>query len=218
MRGTQFYVRNLNYPLVVSAGAGGAQPTVLTLAAVGLSGRVDLRWARPAGAVAVRVLRSTTGHAASADATAQTAVYEGAATSAADVGLANGTTYRYTAFARNAAGTWSAPATASVTPAPLTVATKLTIAAAPTSVRLPAPFVLSGTLKPGVTGDLIAVEVQKPGSARWSYSSARLTYNASSWWYRYTPKLRGTYRFRARFGGGGGRIGSATGVAPVMVR
>jgi hypothetical protein len=105
-----------------------------------------------------------------------------------------------------------------VTPAPLTTPTQLTIAASPTSVRLPTPFVLSGTLKPGVSGDLVAVEVQKPGSFRWSYSSARLTYDAVKWWYRYTPKLRGIYRFRARFDGGGGRIGSATGVMAVTVR
>lgn len=218
LRGTQFYFRNLSYPLVVSAGSGGSQPTTLTLSAVGLSGKVDLRWAKPAGAVAVRVLASTSGHATSPDALAQRVVYEGAAVSATDSGLTNGTVYFYTAFARDDAGTWSVPATASVTPAPLTTPTKLTIAAAPTSVKLPSPFVLSGTLKPGVTGDLIAVEVQKPGSYRWSYSSARLTYNTSSWWYRYTPKVRGIYRFRARFGGGGGRIGSVTGILSVTVR
>ena len=107
MRGTQFYVRNLNYPLVVSGSSGGSQPTTLTLSAVGLSEKVDLRWAMPSGAVAVRVLRSTTGHAPSADATAQTSVYEGAAASATDPGLTNGTQYFYTAFARNGTGAWS---------------------------------------------------------------------------------------------------------------
>jgi hypothetical protein len=60
--------------------------------------------------------------------------------------------------------------------------------------------------------------VQKPGLARWSYSSARLTYNISSWWYRYTPKVRGTYRFRTRFDGGGGRMASITGILSVTVR
>ena len=38
---------------------------------------------------------------------------------------------------------------------------------------------------------------RKPGTSRWSYSSNRVTYASSGvgglWWYRYTPKLRGTY-------------------------
>lgn len=66
----------------------------------------------------------------------------------------------------------------------------------------PKPFVLSGILNGGQLHDWVVVEVKRPGSARWSYSSARLVYRADgAWWYRYTPKLRGTYAFRARFGG-----------------
>ncbi len=84
--------------------------------------------------------------------------------------------------------------------------TTLTISANPTSVRLPKAFVLSGALMGVPTNGLrVVVNVKKPGSGRWSYSSARLTYGAlsasSSWWYRYTPKLRGTYSFYVGFAG-----------------
>ena len=67
------------------------------------------------------------------------------------------------------------------------------------------PFVLSGLLTPGHIGDGCVVEVKRPGSARWSYSSNRLTYAmagaGAKWWYRYTPKVRGTYQFQAKFSG-----------------
>jgi len=219
LRGTQWYARNLNYPLTVSvAAAPPAAPAAWSLTAVGLSNRVDLRWSKPAGATSFRVSVSATGFAGSADATGFRTVYNGTATAASDTGAANGTTFYYTAFYRNGAGPWSTAATASVKPAPLVTPTKLTISASPTSVKLPAPFVLSGLLTPGVNGDGVVAEVQKPGSARWSYSSLRLTYNTKSWWYRYTPKLRGTYRFRARFDGGGGRMASTSSIISVTVR
>jgi hypothetical protein len=69
-----------------------------------------------------------------------------------------------------------------------------------------------------VNGDGVVAEVKKPGSGRWSYSSLRLTYNGTSWWYRYGPKLRGTYQFRARFNGGGGRKPAVSTVISVIVR
>ena len=75
----------------------------------------------------------------------------------------------------------------------------ISISSSPASVRMPTPFVLSGTLSIPSTGSACAVYVKKPGSYRWSYSSNRLSYDAtassSSWWYRYTPKLKGTYSF-----------------------
>ena len=75
----------------------------------------------------------------------------------------------------------------------------ISISSSPTSVRLPKPFVLSGTLSIPKSGSVCAVYVKKPGSYRWSYSSNRLSYDAtasvSSWWYRYTPRLKGTYSF-----------------------
>jgi hypothetical protein len=97
------------------------------------------------------------------------------------------------------------------------------IASSVGSTRLLRPFVLSGALAPGRRGDLVVVEVQKPGSARWSYSSARLGYASTvdgrgMWWYRYTPRLRGTYRYRARFAGVSSRLASLSRVISVAVR
>lgn len=88
-------------------------------------------------------------------------------------------------------------------PAPTPVPTgTITISASPATVYLPKPFALSGILGGGSIGDPVIVSVVKPGSPRWSYSSARLVYAAGgAWWYRYTPKLRGTYQFKASFAG-----------------
>jgi hypothetical protein len=80
----------------------------------------------------------------------------------------------------------------------------LTINRSASTVKRPKPFVLSGVLGAANVGDRCIVEVRKPGSSRWSYSSARgvTSVNGSGggkWWYRYTPKLRGTHTFRVRF-------------------
>jgi hypothetical protein len=102
--------------------------------------------------------------------------------------------------------------------------TQLNIAASPASVRFPKPFILSGYLYNGHLGDPCGVEVQKPGSRRWSYSSARLAHKVmyaqgpAAWWYRYTPKLRGTYRFRVRYPGGVSGLACVSGTVQVRVR
>ena len=81
----------------------------------------------------------------------------------------------------------------------------ISIHATPSTGRLGRPFVLSGALPIGENGLPIRVMVKKPGKARYSYSTTRSTYGASGsvskWWYRYTPKLRGTYYFFATFPG-----------------
>ena len=82
----------------------------------------------------------------------------------------------------------------------------LTISSSTASTRCRVPFVLQGTLRPGAPGVRCVVYVRKPGSMRWSYSSARLTgapgvHGAAPWWYRYKPLLRGTYRFNVRYAG-----------------
>jgi type 1 glutamine amidotransferase len=83
--------------------------------------------------------------------------------------------------------------------------TSISIRSSAKSVRSLKPFQLTGVLTTGQVGDPCIVEVRKPGAARWSYSSARLAHSAAAgganWWYRYAPKLRGTYVFRARFAG-----------------
>jgi hypothetical protein len=89
------------------------------------------------------------------------------------------------------------------------------------TTRARGAFTLTGVLKPGLVGDSCVVEVRKPRSARWSYSSARLAYATTSsggatWWYRYTPRLRGTYVFRARFIADASRAGSVSRTIAVL--
>ncbi|MBA2692070.1 MAG: Ig-like domain-containing protein [Rubrobacter sp.] len=75
---------------------------------------ISLSWTNPADDdfEATRVMRSTVGHADSAtQATNQTKIYEGSATSYADIGLEDNTRYYYTAFARDNNGNWSEAAT-----------------------------------------------------------------------------------------------------------
>jgi hypothetical protein len=78
-------------------------------------------------------------------------------------------------------------------------------------------------LTPGLFHDPCGVEVKKPGSGRWSYSSARLAYATTQaggavWWYRYTPKLRGLYYFRVGFAGDTARASSLSRAISVRVR
>ncbi len=69
----------------------------------------------------MRVLRSTTGPATGPTPNAeQVRVHEGTGESLEDTNLANGTTYYYTAYARDDAGLWSARATRRATPADAT--------------------------------------------------------------------------------------------------
>lgn len=100
-------------------------------------------------------------------------------------------------------------------------ATAITIKRNVARVGLRRPFILSGDLDPGKIGDPCIVEVKKPGSSRWSYSSARLTSSqndtAAGWWYRYTPTMRGLYTFRVRFAGDATRSASVSGEVTVRV-
>jgi hypothetical protein len=100
---------------------------------------------------------------------------------------------------------------------------EITLLASTQSVRGLRPFVLSGYLAPGRLGDPCVVEVRRPGSGRWSYSSARLVYRVlngreGEWWYRYSPRLRGSYVFRARYAGGPRGLPCVSGRVTVRVR
>jgi hypothetical protein len=128
-------------------------------------------------------------------------------------------TYRST----NSAGTAVAVASITVVAPTTPAATSITIARSTSSVRYPKAFVLSGVLTRGAYLDPCVVYVKKPGSRRWSYSSARLAYSTTpaggaNWWYRYTPKLRGYYYFYVRFAGDSTRRASQSGTLSVRVR
>lgn len=88
-------------------------------------------------------------------------------------------------------------------PTVVPVATAITIGSSAPTVLVGKSFVLSGALTPGRMGDPCVVEVMKPGSGRWSYSSKRLVYAVvgqdGHWWYRYTPTMKGVHTFRVRF-------------------
>ena len=96
------------------------------------------------------------------------------------------------------------------------------IFASPTSVKRPKPFVLDGLMFPGALHDPCVVYVKKPGSGRWSYSSNRLAFDAldgySVWWYRYTPKLKGTYQFYVKFAGDVDRFAATSKTIKVVVK
>ena len=101
--------------------------------------------------------------------------------------------------------------------------TTITIVRSRSSVRGLTPFALSGVITPGALGDLCSVDVRKPKSSRWSYSSARSAYattpgGGAAWWYRYAPRLKGTYSFRVHFKGDTDRAASMSGVVSVAVR
>lgn len=100
--------------------------------------------------------------------------------------------------------------------------TTITIRSSASTVSYPRPFVLSGGINPGGVGDPMVVWVRKPGTSRWSYSSNRIAYSSSGtsglWWYRYTPKLRGTYYFRAQFVADATRGASVSNQIAVRVR
>jgi hypothetical protein len=117
----------------------------------------------------------------------------------------------------------------SATPSPIPptstdpFATAISIRTSATRVYLLRTFVLTGVLTPGLLHDPCIVEVRKPGSGRWSYSSLRLTYSTTvasgaNWWYRYAPKVRGTYYFRARYLATADRLASVSRQIAVGVR
>lgn len=74
-----------------------------------------------------------------------------------------------------------------------------TIAISTTSMQTAALFKLDGHIAKSAAYKVIIVEVKKPGSGKWSYSSSRGITSAGYWMYRYMPRLKGTYYFRARY-------------------
>jgi hypothetical protein len=107
------------------------------------------------------------------------------------------------------------PAFAETAPAPTTITIKTSAS------KTAKAFELSGVLTPGMMGDPCVVYVKKPGSPRFSYSSARLCYaetgtGGAKWWYRYTQRLKGTYYFKVAWAGNAERLPSISGVIKVI--
>ena len=112
------------------------------------------------------------------------------------------------------------PVATSPSPSPTAGDTLTTISIASSAMHssFGRSFLLSGVLTPGKVLDPCNVEVKKPGSVRWSYSSTRLAYDAAgTWWYRYMPFLHGTYQFRVKFAGDAERAASGSRVIDVTV-
>ena len=120
------------------------------------------------------------------------------------------------------AGNVEAPHVAEITVFPQVLSTEITIVRSVSTGKLGRKFTLTGKLTNGMLGDPVVVEVRKPGSGRWSYSSARLVYGMSGadglWYYGYTPKAKGTFTFRASFAGDDNRYGCISGTTSVAVK
>jgi pimeloyl-ACP methyl ester carboxylesterase len=94
--------------------------------------------------------------------------------------------------------------TASFTVAAGQLPTSITVRTSATTTGIGKTPILSGAVTPnGMIGVNIVVYVQKPGSARWTYSSNRTTYalgGGAAWQYKYYFKpgmTKGTYKFKA---------------------
>jgi hypothetical protein len=114
------------------------------------------------------------------------------------------------------AGGWDTAAFASRTSA-FAMPTSITIRTNVTTTRIGRTPVLSGAVTPReMIGKNVVVYVQKPGSARWSYSSNRTVYSlgtGAAWLYKYYFKPRmakGLYRFKAALSAPRGYAASTT--------
>jgi hypothetical protein len=112
-------------------------------------------------------------------------------------------------------------ANASKLPTSLTIATNLT------SVVRGKQFILSGlmTPTPGTVGVMIHVDVKKPGRGYYSYSSNRVVYagvgGKASWQYKYNSlktQAKGTYVFKAVWGGNGAYLSCQSGTKSVTFK
>jgi hypothetical protein len=182
--------------------------------------QVQLTWAKPADAdlAGVRIVRKT-GLVAPAGPDDGTAVYEGPLTTTTDVGLTNGATYTYAAFAYDTAQNFAATGpTAAATP---NLATALALSATPKAVGWGGAWSFSGALTTAAGAALpdAPVELQQSldGGATWtSVSGSPLTPVAGANVYSGSgPTLVQTTQFRLRYGGDVQHVGCVS--APVTV-
>jgi subtilisin family serine protease len=124
---------------------------------------------------------------------------------------------------------WSVDASGNVEPtntASFSIArqpTTLTIGSSTRSTVRTHTLSLAGVLTPGRIADPIRVYVLKPGARAYGWLPLRGTYGLNGrggalWSVRYTPLMRGTYRFKARYLGDASRAGTTSSVVSVVVR
>jgi hypothetical protein len=103
-----------------------------------------------------------------------------------------------------------------VRPAP--AATSLSIAYSPRRPRVRRWLTLRGAVAPGVAGDAVTIRMRKPRSRRWTNVAVVAADASGSWAWRYRPRVRGTFYFRAYYGGAVERYGSWSRTMSVRVR
>jgi hypothetical protein len=106
--------------------------------------------------------------------------------------------------ARSKSITVSAPTTTPPPPPPSSTLTTSTLGITSTSfgITYGKYITVSGRLSPAATGALVSVYAKKPGKTTWVRLSTRTT-NATTgaWSYRFSPRIRGYWYLRAKFGG-----------------
>ncbi len=133
-------------------------------------------------------------------------------------------TYRYRAvFSGNTsyAASESPVASVTVSPLPAASATSLTLTASPASVSLGQSLNLNGALREvqggrGIPDALVAIQYSRNGGA-WSQLTQKITGTNGTYDADHTPKVAGTYRYRAVFSGDPAHAASESPAASVTV-
>lgn len=97
------------------------------------------------------------------------------------------------------------------------IKTTATIKSSKYTTKRKKTFKLSGSLKGGETGVRVWLEVKRPKSTKWVRVGSRYL-KGTTWSRSYTPKLKGTYRFRIRYFGSYVRTTATSRTIKVVVR
>jgi hypothetical protein len=101
---------------------------------------------------------------------------------------------------------------------PFPAATSLSISYSPRRPRIRRWMTLRGAVSPGAAGDAVTIRMRKPRSRRWTKVAVVAASAKGSWAWRYRPRLRGKFYFRAYYGGAVERYGSWSRTMSVWVR